>query len=385
MRTKINISSSTTDGPAIPGYLYTPPDGTTVQGCVLCLPGSGGGVGPGIAVHPQLFADVDKRGCHGGLYMRLGQELSTGHTVDWQSRRKPNPSTTNTKPRFKPPNPATGKPKPKRGGTAVLQIDWTIIPRKRLRRMDMMSSAVGDAEAAANYLLATFPGVPLVVCGFSFGGPVMWAMTKKLSDCATVVGVASIAGSARGGTQYEESEFGATADNVAAFRRRGAILFLHGTHDKNVALQVAEHLYDRAASVGGSDDNTLLMVRVRGAKHMFESFYRDAAYKELKAWVVAALKRGRGTVACVAKGGVCLESKGGAKEVAVRAMPKKGVIVVGGMNRKKKSVVGGKGGRGGRGRGGNETWRVKPSKKRMKKIGLLGSDHPLAGLVGYSE
>ena len=89
MKTKINISSSTTDGPAIPGYLYTPPDGTTVQGCVLCLPGSGGGVGPGIAVHPQLFADVDKRGCHGGLYMRLGQELSTGHTVDWQSRRKP--------------------------------------------------------------------------------------------------------------------------------------------------------------------------------------------------------------------------------------------------------------------------------------------------------
>ena len=201
----------------------------------------------------------------------------------------------------------------------------------------MLASAVGDAQAAANYLLAAFPGAPLVVCGFSFGGPVMWAMTKKLSDCPTVVGVASIAGSARGGTQYE-SEFGATADNVAAFRRRGAILFLHGTHDKNVALQVAEHLYDRAASVGGGDENTLLMVRVRGAKHMFESIYRDLAYKELKAWVVAALKRGRGIVSSVAKGGGSLESKGEVKEVAVvRAMPKKGVIVVGGLNRKKKS------------------------------------------------
>eukprot|EP00976_Prorocentrum_cordatum_P012972 259747-Prorocentrum_minimum.AAC.2 len=52
-----------------------------------------------------------------------------------------------------------------------------------------------------------------------------------------------MAGSARGGEKYESVEWD-TAGGVRAVSDAGLpVLFVHGTHDKNVALQVAEFLY----------------------------------------------------------------------------------------------------------------------------------------------
>ena len=39
-----------------------------VAGLVLALPGSGGGLGPGLSRAPQPFASADRPCAHGGLY-----------------------------------------------------------------------------------------------------------------------------------------------------------------------------------------------------------------------------------------------------------------------------------------------------------------------------
>lgn len=57
-----------------------------------------------------------------------------------------------------------------------------------------------------------------------------------------VKGLVSIAGSARGGERFDSRGMGTVA-SVRTCAGTFPCLFVHGTHDKNVALQVAEHLY----------------------------------------------------------------------------------------------------------------------------------------------
>eukprot|EP00976_Prorocentrum_cordatum_P012973 259747-Prorocentrum_minimum.AAC.3 len=57
-------------------------------------------------------------------------------------------------------------------------IDWTRIPRTKLRRKDMLQSAISDAVVASEWICEKYPGVPLILGGFSFGGPTCWAAAR---------------------------------------------------------------------------------------------------------------------------------------------------------------------------------------------------------------
>jgi hypothetical protein len=65
----------------VPAVEYAPAEGAKLVGCVLLTPGSGGGLGPGVAIHPQPFDDIRKPAAVGAIYTRLGMELSTGRQV----------------------------------------------------------------------------------------------------------------------------------------------------------------------------------------------------------------------------------------------------------------------------------------------------------------
>lgn len=357
----------------------------------------------------------------------------------------------------------------------TLQIDWSRIPRRRLRRHDMLESAVADAHVAALWLLERYPGRPLVMAGFSFGGPSMWGAIGRLPAAAPLAGAASIAGSARGGSTYEdtsldtvgciracseralaskdlhdtisgqflgsaadgeevaaegeESEAGdcaaANAGRVAGPRILApAALFLHGTHDKEVALQVAEYLHSAAGSPRS-------LVRINGATHMFDSA-RDLAYETLRTWVLESLNRwwvansdcrepfkalfplwspafrAASAPAPPPLPTIPFPSGLGAAETAAVAAsalraavagfrPQPGRIAraaplqrLSSAPAQPSSIVGtdielGREMRVRDGeRPGQERWRVKPSRRRVSRV-AVARGHPLRGLVGYSE
>jgi hypothetical protein len=66
---------------AVSAVEYAPAEGAQLVGCLLLTPGSGGGLGPGVAVHPQPFDDIRKTAAVGAIFTRLGMELSTGRQV----------------------------------------------------------------------------------------------------------------------------------------------------------------------------------------------------------------------------------------------------------------------------------------------------------------
>ena len=377
------------------GWLYAPDGAATatvnIVGCVLLAPGSSGGLGPGLTKCPQPFGEAAGKLGHGGMYMRLGKELAAGLECEgWEaaynstaasSKRAP---SAGARPRgvdrargagagrkakgAGQAGAAAGWRMPVAGDCCVtLQIDWTTIPFKRLRRLDMLESSVADVTVAAHWLLARYPGVPLVVAGFSFGGPSIWPALGSLPADAPIAGAASIAGSARGGPKFAKRNL-ATADAVRRFCARQiipspgaepcppAVLFLHGTHDANVALQVAEHLHDAAA-------HPKCLVQVNYALHMFDTA-RDATHQALRDWVVGTLQRWhhrRGADAAAAEGAPQCRYVQDARVVIGRQM---------------KLRAGDKAGR--------ESWRPKPSPGRLARI-KCSKGHPLAGLMGYSE
>ena len=282
------------------------------RACVLMLPGSGGGVGPGIERAPQPFSAAPTRRCHGGIYLRLCHELATGAAHSWAYKRER--------------DAAYG------GDVAALMVDWSVIPRRRLRRLWMLESAVEDAVAGARWLLDRHAGARLVVVGFSFGGPALWAALDRLSAAfgARLAGAASVAGSARGGETFAAFD---TAACVARFAATGRpTLFLHGSHDKNVALQVSELLHGRAVEAQGRST----LVVINRAAHLLDTA-RDVAYRTLRDWIAAALD------------GPPAE----AETVRLGAEPRR-------------------------------PWRAKPSRRRLRKV-AAAPGHPLRGLVGYSE
>ena len=377
------------------GYEFRPRgDAAEVAGLVLALPGSGGGLGPGLSDAPQPFAAAPCRVGHGALYIRLGHELAaSGARFTWDYKKSTD----------KPParalrgggadgggaDDAARWPLPRRAGVVTLMIDWSTIPRKRLRRVEMLEAAAADALAGARWLLERYddPSLPLVVMGFSFGGPAMWAALRALlarrPDGARLAGAASIAGSARGGARFEERLLdtcgaidafcgddgadggadGAESDDDRADDRAAAagaaaagsrpVLFLHGTHDKNVALQVSEYLRDRArdASRRARGDDRTALVRVNHARHMLDGA-RDAAFEALRSWTLAALA---------------------AHDRRARAAPPLPAMVCS-IGRSLPSI----------GRDGREDWRQQPSRRRLARA-AVAPGHPLAGLVGYSE
>ena len=85
----------------VKGLYYAPPRGAVVQGLIVCAPGSGGGLGPGLDSHPSKLHWYNTKAGEGGIFARLGLELSRGNTVDWKYRdtvvaTAPAPATTAT-------------------------------------------------------------------------------------------------------------------------------------------------------------------------------------------------------------------------------------------------------------------------------------------------
>jgi len=197
----------------------------------------------------------------------------------------------------------------------------------------MLEGGVEDARAALRFLKERFPGAPIVVVGFSWGGCVMWpALQEPIADNAVISGAAAIAGSARGGADLEAKGLGSRAGVAAFCKKGGAVLFLHGSRDKNVALQVAEYLF------GAAETDLKRLVQILGAKHMLDSV-REVAFEELSNWARCVL-RPRGHT-------------GALTGVEARGKPRGDA-------------------------------RLKPSRRRLSRV-AVEPGHPLQGLVGYSE
>lgn len=144
-----------------------------------------------------------------------------------------------------------------------------------------------------------------------------------------------------------------------------ALMFLHGTHDENVALQVSEYLYGQAGQPKS-------LVRVNWATHLLDNA-RDTAYYELRSWVLGAFQRWY-----LLQDLFCpdyLEGNAAQTSVSLSVQLQKvlssGVFSVGRPLRSHPNDVPGK-----------ESWRVKPNRRRLQRACSEG--HPLAGLVGYS-
>lgn len=253
-----------------------------------------------------------------------------------------------------------------------LHMDYTCIPRKRLRQLWMLENAVKDAMTAARYLCRTYLGVPIVLVGFSFGGSVIWPTARLLfrereseSD-----GVCALAGSARGGEAFERAGL-ATKSSIARLDRRSrrtssiAKLFVHGSHDKNVALDVAEFLFRASAA-------PKCFARVNFSAHSMEAA-RDTVFAFWRDWICAVFARWhrRREQSETITDRFSFSRHDVDEERFCRKYNTARVR----LGRPLKKRVGEA--------EGKERWRCKPSKKRLRKI-QCDASHPLAGLVGFS-
>lgn len=368
------------------------PEGDPVAVLVLA-PGSGGGLGPGLTIHPQPWENRKRMSAHGGHYMRLGMELATGQEVAWD---------------YRPTDRAIGSSS--WAPVATLHFDYTLCPAGRLRKVSVLESAVEDMLACVEWIQARFPSAALILGGFSFGGPVAWATARRLPR-GSIAGVASLAGSARAGPRFDAGELD-TASGVEW--HEGASLFVHGSHDSNVALQVAEYLYEKA-----SEPRSLLVVH--GSTHMFESAgnaTRDAVYAPLRDWVLAVATRppppqeedscsradgGGGDSSTLLSFGVRVISDGARRrpvqqrlgaevdrmkerEEEEAATPSAGGRDDGGSEQQQEGETVAVARKGKQRAGQPEAWRQKVSQRRLREYCSHSEvRHELAGLVGYSE
>ncbi|KAK3272819.1 hypothetical protein CYMTET_18904 [Cymbomonas tetramitiformis] len=362
---------------------YLPPSTAKVIGAIILTPGSGGGLGPGLSVHPQPFDDIKRASAQGGIYMRLGMELSSGREVDWRYR----PTGDSIQP-LHGGRKASSREESRNGArrldsaraqaagradylqrtqansgrgrglatesaapkytVAVLQIDWSVIPRKALRRKDMLVSSVNDVIAAAEYFYLRFP-VPTILGGFSFGGPTVWAAARHLATNFPeypIAGVLTMAGSARGGERFETSKL----DTVGAVKSLAGtpVLLVQGTHDRNVAMQVSEYIYQEASA-----PKELVVAAM--APHMFDNC-REVVYNAVRRWVLTVFSPGNDGAL---PAGRLLEEK---------------ITILGKEMQLKRGEEEGK-----------ENWRCQVAPKRLHKYCNAEDRHALAGLVGYSE
>jgi len=186
------------------------------------------------------------------------------------------------------------------------------------------------------------------------------------------------------------------------------VMFLHGTHDKKVALEVSEFLYNSASGARS-------FVRVNFGTHGLDTT-RDVAYPVLRSWVLAALERWHRAAAGQAVPGSRPHQKEGSSllpplfqaaggtvvpantapkpaddEEEVDAAPPtseanasskegqvvsldSGILSVGHPLRLVADEV-----------SGAEHWRLVKTEGRLERACKGLASHPLAGLLGYSE
>ena len=265
------------EGPRdLPALLYAPEAGKRPDLLVVCAPGSSGGMGPGIETR---FAGLPiekakSQQARGSLYRRLGSEWSSGRPHDWDGSPSVGASDAHLLP--------DGR------RAAVLHMTWRHCrggvkwPGPALKRVASLRQSTDDMVSAAAFMRATFgTGIPLALVGFSFGGPSAMVAGAALTTAGHApAAVVSIAGSGRGGEAFEDEAL-ATASAVGTVAGAGVpTFFLHGTSDKNVALDVSRYLYTIAAA--NSAPTTLAVVE--GSAHMFDHA-RDVAYAALSSWI----------------------------------------------------------------------------------------------------
>ena len=364
---------------AVKGWLYGAEEAGTIgrtvhknnqnkiEGLVLLAPGSSGGMGPGVNKCPIPFENAPDEMAYGSLYSRLGHELGAGKCCsDWNScltlPEKKRTKRNNMKP--KPYRNMVPKVTPCLPRCVTLQIDWTIIPKKTLRRMPMLQSAVADVLVGVQFLKEKYPGIPLVLVGFSFGGPAVWPSAVQMVQTGDglLAGVCSVAGSARGGDAYSAAGLN-TKECVEKLDENVAKLFLQGTHDRNVALQVAEYLFD-------ATPEPKCFARVNYALHML-NLTRDKVYPFFREGVVAAILRWHRRQQPARTESVREDAGSIDAEIRFRQMFSASVRLGRSLETRPTEVE------------GKERWRRKPSKKRLQKI-VCDADHVLAGLVGFS-
>ena len=210
----------------IPAIEYSPSTtGSEVPACGLIMcPGSSGGMGPGIAkMHRGL--GLEKRGsaaAFGSIYTRLAVELSTGEERDsWNPPLASKSATTNdglrggTTRRHSASSGGRGgisDDLPRRPKVACLHMTWRRAvggvkwPGGKLKQVSSLADAADDIVAAADYLRDKYGShFRVILVGFSFGGPSVWAAARRLGP-ERVCGVAAIAGSARGGDRFRAQD-----------------------------------------------------------------------------------------------------------------------------------------------------------------------------------
>ena len=109
-------------------------------------------MGPGLAIHPLPFANRTHITAYGGIFMRLGVELSTGCEVDWK---------------YAPTSKGTALSAPLAGEAtaeeaapstvAVMQFTYSTCPKGQLRAEGVMVSAVEDTLAAVAHMRERYP------------------------------------------------------------------------------------------------------------------------------------------------------------------------------------------------------------------------------------
>ena len=134
------------------GCEYSPPSGTQPAAILVLAPGSGGGLGPGLSIHPQTFSNIRKNTAHGGLYMRLGMEAAHGTEVDWSYRptwwaAAPHGRCLEGEQIEQNQSPAV----------ATLQFNYSTCPKGQLRHVTVLESAVQDMLAAVRWMKAKYP------------------------------------------------------------------------------------------------------------------------------------------------------------------------------------------------------------------------------------
>lgn len=273
-------------------YACSGSSGPPTCALIMC-PGSSGGMGPGIGkMHRGL--GLEKRGsaaAFGSIYTRLAVELSTGEETDsWDpplaSRSSSSSSSTPADPHHgrgavtaklsDRTSAVRGRPR-----VACLHMTWRRAvngvkwPAGKLKQVSALADAVDDVVAAADYLRDKYgPHLRVILAGFSFGGPSVWAAARRLG-VDRVCGVASIAGSARGGERFRAAHL----DTEGGVRAMDGVprLWVHGTRDLNVAPAIARHYWEAA-------EEPKCALWVVGSEHMFD-VARGAVYRPLKEWV----------------------------------------------------------------------------------------------------
>mmetsp|Transcript_34954 Transcript_34954/g.111086 ORF Transcript_34954/g.111086 Transcript_34954/m.111086 type:complete len:247 (-) Transcript_34954:172-912(-) len=138
---------------------------------------------------------------------------------------------------------------------------------------------------------------PLILVGFSFGGPSAWAAAAAMARAGEPpCGVVALAGSGRGGAAFEREDLDTLGCIEACANSGVRTLLLHGTNDKNVDVNFAHHCFHFGRDVCSTADAVnagakIALVVLAGSPHMLD-VVRCAAYTLLKSWVLSCLVDG---------------------------------------------------------------------------------------------